>query len=69
MDENVLLALGLTLFAGLSTGLGALVIFVARKPNYSLLSFGLGFSSGVMVYISLAELLAESGNAGYGSLR
>jgi ZIP family zinc transporter len=50
-------ALGLTLFAGLSTGLGSLVLFFARKPSVSLLSFGLGLSGGVMIYVSLVELL------------
>jgi ZIP family zinc transporter len=57
MDENVLLALGLTLMAGLSTGVGALVVVFARGLNTKLLSFGLGFSGGVMVYVSLVELL------------
>jgi len=54
---NVALALGLTLFAGLATGLGSLVVFLARKPHMSLLCFGLGLSSGMMVYVSLAEFL------------
>jgi ZIP family zinc transporter len=57
LDSHVLAALGLTLFAGLSTGLGSLVVFFTRRPNLSLLSFGLGFSGGIMVYISLVELL------------
>jgi ZIP family zinc transporter len=57
MESNVLIAFGLTAFAGLATGLGALVVFFTRKPKLTLLSFGLGFSSGVMVYISLVELL------------
>jgi ZIP family zinc transporter len=60
MDSSVAIALCLTLFAGLSTSLGALVIFIARRPPMTLLSFGLGFSSGVMVYISLAELLPQA---------
>jgi ZIP family zinc transporter len=57
MDQNVFIAFGLTAFAGLATGLGALVVFFTRRPKLTLLSFGLGFSSGVMVYISLVELL------------
>jgi ZIP family zinc transporter len=60
METNVFIAFGLTLFAGLSTGLGALVIFISRRPPMTLLSFGLGFSCGVMVYVSLAELLPEA---------
>ncbi len=57
MEGNVLLALGLTLFAGLTTGLGSLVVFFSRRPTATLLSFGLGLSGGVMVYVSLVELL------------
>jgi ZIP family zinc transporter len=57
IEGNVMLALGLTLFAGLATGLGSLVVFLARKPHMSLLCFGLGLSSGMMVYVSLAEFL------------
>lgn len=60
MEGSVILAFGLTAFAGLATLLGSLVVFVARKPHLSLLSFGLGFSSGVMVYVSLVELLPTS---------
>jgi ZIP family zinc transporter len=57
MHGNVLVAFGLTLFAGLSTGFGGAVVLFAKKPSMFLLSFGLGFSTGVMVYISLVELL------------
>jgi len=60
IEGNVMLALGLTLFAGLATGLGSLVVFFSRKLDMSLLSFGLGLSSGVMVYISLVELLPQA---------
>jgi ZIP family zinc transporter len=68
MDGNLIFAFGLTLFAGLATGLGSLVVFLVRRPNLSLLSFGLGFSSGVMVYISLVELLPEASVLVGGSL-
>jgi zinc transporter, ZIP family len=63
MEGNVTLALGLTLFAGLSTGLGALVVFFTKRPTMRLLSFGLGFSGGVMVYVSLVELLGQAQHA------
>ncbi len=59
MEDNVLIAFGLTLFAGLSTGLGSLVLLFTRKPSFRLLSVGLGFSSGVMIFISLVELLPQ----------
>jgi ZIP family zinc transporter len=57
MEGNPSVAFALTLFAGLATGIGSLVVFVARSPHIVLLSFGLGFSGGVMVYVSLVELL------------
>ncbi len=59
-DWNVLRAFLLTLFAGLSTGLGSFVVLWARKPSLRWLSFGLGFSGGVMVFVSLAELLPQA---------
>jgi ZIP family zinc transporter len=60
MESNVFIAFGLTLFAGLATGLCALVIFISKRPPLILLSFGLGFSCGVMVFISLAVLLPQA---------
>jgi len=50
----------LTLFAGLSTGVGGAIAFFAKKTNTRLLSIALGFSAGVMVYISFVEILAKS---------
>jgi ZIP family zinc transporter len=60
MEGNIQTAFLLTLFAGLSTGLGSLIVLIARRPTLRLLSFGLGFSGGVMVFVSLAELLPQS---------
>lgn len=50
---------GWTLFAGLSTGIGGAIAFFTRPENSSgrFLSVSLGFSAGVMVYISLVELM------------
>ena len=53
---NVALAFGLSLFAGLSTGLGGLLVALKRNPSDKFLAASLGFSAGVMVYISLVEL-------------
>lgn len=58
MEHAVLLALGLTTLAGLSTGIGSAVALFARRSNVSLLSAALGFSAGVMIYVSFVELLA-----------
>ena len=53
-------AFGLTLFAGLATGLGSALAFVARQTNTKFLSIVLGFSAGVMVYVSFVEIFAEA---------
>ncbi len=59
--SQVLLAFALTLFAGLATGIGSLVAFAAKRTNTKFLSLSLGFSAGVMVYISFMELVPEAG--------
>lgn len=59
-DGNFLNAFLLTLFAGFSTGIGALIAFFSRKDSDVFLSFGLGFSGGVMLYISFVEILPKS---------
>lgn len=53
----------LTAFAGLSTGIGSLIAFVSKKTNPGFLSLSLGFSAGVMVYISLVEFLSQAKHA------
>lgn len=50
-----------TLLAGLSTGLGSLVAFFSKRTNRKFLSISLGFSAGVMIYISMAEIYIEAG--------
>lgn len=57
--ENVMYAFLLSLFAGLSTGVGALIPLFFKTTSKSLLSLGMGFSSGVMIYVSLVELLPD----------
>src|SRR6056297_1262169 len=54
--SNVLYALILTAFAGLSTGIGSAIAFLARSTNTKLLTVSLGFSAGVMIYISFVEI-------------
>lgn len=54
--EEVIFAILLSLFAGLSTCLGFLVILF-KKFNTKYLSIALGFSAGVMIYVSFVELL------------
>ncbi|MCD7878868.1 MAG: zinc transporter ZupT [Candidatus Gastranaerophilales bacterium] len=58
--QNYFLPLILTLCAGMSTLLGGFITFFVKRDNLKALSVGLGFSAGVMIYISLNELMAES---------
>lgn len=55
--ENIGLAFLLTTIAGLSTGIGSAIAYFIKKPKMQYLSFSLGFSAGVMVYISVDEIL------------
>jgi len=55
--ENIETALILTFLAGLSTGIGALTIFFIKEFNHKYLALCMGFSAGVMIYISFAEML------------
>jgi len=59
MSGNVYLALGLTIVAGLSTGIGSALAFFAKQTNKKLLSASLGLSAGVMIYVSFMEILPE----------
>ncbi|EAJ9054987.1 zinc transporter ZupT [Campylobacter jejuni] len=47
----------LTLFSGFSTAIGSTIAFFSRKDDLRVLSLGLGFSAGVMIYISFMEIL------------
>ncbi len=59
-SEEVILALGLTLLAGMATGVGSLMAFFSKSTNKRFLSWALGLSAGVMVYVSFMEMLPES---------
>ncbi|MGM0471769.1 MAG: zinc transporter ZupT [Bacillota bacterium] len=58
--NNTLIAFLLTLFAGLSTGIGSALAFFTKRTNTSFLASALGFSAGVMVYVSFVEILAKA---------
>ena len=58
--ERLLIAFGLTLFAGLATGIGSLLAFYTKQTNKKFLSAALGFSAGVMIYVSMIEIFAEA---------
>lgn len=58
--NDILIAFGLTLFAGLSTGIGSTIAFFAKHTNTKFLSIALGFSAGVMIYVSFVEILSKA---------
>lgn len=57
MADFVVQGLVLSLLAGLSTIIGALIAIVHRRFSNAWLSGLLGLAAGVMVFISLDELL------------
>lgn len=60
MEINLGLAILLTTLAGLSTTIGSVLAFFMRTLNFSYLSVMLGFSAGVMIYISFTDLLGTA---------
>ncbi len=60
MDNSYLTALIFSTLAGLSTVIGGLVTFFIKKNSLKILSFGLGLSAGVMLFISLVDLYPEA---------
>lgn len=59
-ENNLLFGFLLSLFAGLSTGLGAAIAFFLKKPSTRFLTFAIGTSAGVMLYISFMELIPSA---------
>lgn len=62
-ESNILVAFGLTIFAGLSTGIGSGIAFFAKRTNTKFLSISLGFSAGVMIYVSMIEIFVKAKDA------
>ena len=60
MNSQFLVPFLLTLGAGLATGIGSAVALLTRRTNKRLLSFSLGLSGGVMIYVSFVELFRQS---------
>jgi len=59
-NNAIFIAFGLTLIAGISTGIGSFIAFFAKKTNAKFLSAALGFSAGVMIYVSLVDILPQA---------
>ena len=64
----VLFAFGLTIFAGLATGIGSIMSFFSKKFNPKFLAAALGFSAGVMIYVSLVEIFVKAKDSLTGAL-
>ncbi len=58
--NTVIYAFLITLLAGLSTGIGSTIAFFTKKTNTKFLSVSLGFSAGVMIYVSMIEIFFEA---------
>ena len=58
--STVLFAFSLTLFAGLATGIGSALSLLTNRTNTKFLSVALGFSAGVMIYVSFVEIFFKA---------
>lgn len=62
-SSTIIMAFLLTLFAGLSTGIGSALAFFTRSTNTKFLSVSLGFSAGVMIYVSFVEIMVKASDS------
>ncbi|HOT28875.1 MAG TPA: zinc transporter ZupT [Candidatus Ozemobacteraceae bacterium] len=62
-SSPLVFAFALTLFAGLATGIGSLLAFLTKRTNTGFLSGTLGFSAGVMIYVSMLEIMPKAQTA------
>lgn len=60
MENSYLIAFILSTIAGLSTVIGGFVTFFIKQNSLKFLSFGLGLSAGVMLFVSLVDLYPEA---------
>lgn len=58
--NDITLAFLMTLIAGGCTGIGSLIAFCSKKDNKVFLSVSLGFSAGVMIYVSMIEIFQKA---------
>ena len=59
-SSHILFAFTLTAIAGLSTGIGSLIALVAKHTNTKFLCAALGFSAGIMIYVSFMEMMPQA---------
>jgi len=60
MDKSYLIALILSTIGGLATVIGAFITFFIKGNSLKFLSFGLGLSAGVMIFVSLVDLYPQA---------
>lgn len=60
MDSALILAFTVTLFAGLATGIGSTIAFFSKTTNKGFFALSMGFSAGVMIYLSFVEILPKA---------
>ncbi len=61
LPQNFGIAMLMTLIAGLTTAVGGAIAFMVKKDNLKALSIGLGFSAGVMIFLSFTDIIPEAG--------
>ncbi len=59
-NDQIIFGFILTILAGLSTTIGAIAVFIMKKPNTKIIGLTLGFSAGVMIGVSIFEMLPEA---------
>ncbi len=62
MPSSTLYAFLLSFLAGISTLIGALIIFLDKRKNNKIVTISLSFAAGVMICVSLTDLLPNSFN-------
>jgi zinc transporter, ZIP family len=60
LPEGFWFALSLTVIAGLATGIGSVIAFLSKSFSGKFLAATLGFSAGVMIYVSMIEIFDKA---------
>ncbi len=60
MTPELILAFSVTLAAGLATGIGSTIAFFTNHTNRAFFAVSIGFSAGVMIYLSFVEILPKA---------
>jgi len=58
--NNLFLAFLFTFIAGISTGIGSVIALFSKTTNTKFLATSLGFSAGVMIYVSMIEIFPKA---------